>query len=385
MRHLFFYSIILLITFSAEVSILFAQEEITDYKKKLELLQKEYDELNRELNREKKAEKSSVKNIGRLDSQISKKSQIIYQLNRGVKKAEGDISRLNREINTISFRLKGIKTEFAKQVVYLYKYNRQNELKTILSSSSINDFLLAVKYFRIVSDFEKRRMNSLTENVNLLNERQKSLNESLDEKSRLLGNENSSKKELNSKRVSRRRELSKIRRSKEVTLARIKKNEEDQKKIDDFIKQLTTSSSVDETFPSGVFGTLKGRLGLPVRGIITAHAGVNTHPVYKTKTINRGVDFSAPLGSSVRAVAVGRVTRIRWMPGFGTTVFIDHNDGFFTAYAHLNEVKINEGDLVSGGQAIGEVGDDGSWDGAKLTFFIYQNGESLNPEEWLRK
>jgi murein DD-endopeptidase MepM/ murein hydrolase activator NlpD len=72
------------------------------------------------------------------------------------------------------------------------------------------------------------------------------------------------------------------------------------------------------------------------------------------------------------------------MSGFGNTVIIDHNDGYYSVYAHLGEILVNKEEFVEGGTIIGTVGESGSLEGSKLHFEIYGNSRPVNPANWLK-
>lgn len=71
---------------------------------------------------------------------------------------------------------------------------------------------------------------------------------------------------------------------------------------------------------------------------------------------HEGVDIAAPYESRIFAVAAGAVERVRQDDGqhaYGNAVYIRHSDGYRTAYAHLKQVHVSEGDAVNGGDLIG--------------------------------
>lgn len=114
-------------------------------------------------------------------------------------------------------------------------------------------------------------------------------------------------------------------------------------------------------------------------------SGLFARPV--TGTINQypswyhpGVDFGAAYGSSVRAAGAGKVvTASQYGSGFGTHIFIDHGNGYVTAYAHLSGMNVNVGQKVSKGQLIGAVGCSGFCTGSHLHFEVRRGGSKINP------
>ena len=93
-----------------------------------------------------------------------------------------------------------------------------------------------------------------------------------------------------------------------------------------------------------------------------------------------GIDIGAKYGSSVYAAGSGRVIRAtRQAYGFGWHIFVDHGNGYVTAYAHLSGINVNVGQNVNKGQMIGAVGCTGLCTGSHLHFEVRRNGSAINP------
>ncbi len=104
------------------------------------------------------------------------------------------------------------------------------------------------------------------------------------------------------------------------------------------------------------------------------------HPVLKYVRPHLGIDYAAPTGTPVSAVADGRVTFVGWKGGYGNFVEITHSSGYVTTYGHLSRFSSNakKGKRVSQGQVIGYVGMTGIATGPHLDFRIKHNGKFLN-------
>ena len=105
------------------------------------------------------------------------------------------------------------------------------------------------------------------------------------------------------------------------------------------------------------------------------------HPVLKIRRPHLGVDYAAPAGTPVEAVADGRVTYCGWKGGFGRYVEIRHRKGLTTCYGHLSAFGrgLRRGELVRQGQVIGYVGATGMATGPHLDFRIAENGVWVDP------
>lgn len=111
------------------------------------------------------------------------------------------------------------------------------------------------------------------------------------------------------------------------------------------------------------------------------------HPVLKTARAHRGVDYGAPSGAPVLAVASGSVVRAGWTGGGGNSVFIKHDNGYETRYLHFSRIAagLRAGMRVSQGELIGYVGSTGLSTGAHLHYELLKGGTHVNPLDEHRK
>jgi murein DD-endopeptidase MepM/ murein hydrolase activator NlpD len=105
------------------------------------------------------------------------------------------------------------------------------------------------------------------------------------------------------------------------------------------------------------------------------------HPVHGTYRAHLGVDYAAPTGTPVRAVAAGTVEFAAWSGEAGRLVRLRHAGGNQTLYLHLSAFGpgIRPGVRVAQGQVVGRVGMTGSATGPHLDYRIIKNGVYVNP------
>jgi septal ring factor EnvC (AmiA/AmiB activator) len=65
-------------------------------------------------------------------------------------------------------------------------------------------------------------------------------------------------------------------------------------------------------------------------------------------------------------------------------VILDHGDGYFSVSGHLDEIGVEVGEMLAGGDAIGRAGETGSLTGPRLYFEIRRGAAALDPAGWLR-
>jgi murein DD-endopeptidase MepM/ murein hydrolase activator NlpD len=100
-----------------------------------------------------------------------------------------------------------------------------------------------------------------------------------------------------------------------------------------------------------------------------------------------GVDIAAPVGTPIYAATSGVVRRAGAASGFGLAVYILGDDGAVTVYGHVNRYFVGEGERVSVGEQIAEVGNRGQSTGPHLHFEVHTGGalysNQINPVPWL--
>ena len=121
---------------------------------------------------------------------------------------------------------------------------------------------------------------------------------------------------------------------------------------------------------------------------ITSHYGQRWGSLHAGIDINQSGDDD--LGKSIVAFKTGTVvySRTGWNGGWGNVVQIEHGDGLKTVYAHLHTLGVSEGQQVSAGQVVGEMGYTGNvvsstGKGTHLHFEIWVNGKRTDPMPYL--
>ncbi|WP_439659422.1 M23 family metallopeptidase [Lentzea sp. HUAS TT2] len=98
-----------------------------------------------------------------------------------------------------------------------------------------------------------------------------------------------------------------------------------------------------------------------------------------------GLDIANRIGTPIRSVMDGVVTDAGPASGFGLWVRVRHTDGTIAVYGHINSYAVREGQQVSAGQVIAEVGNRGNSTGPHLHFELWdQAGRKADPLAWLR-
>ncbi|HEV7265920.1 MAG TPA: M23 family metallopeptidase [Falsiroseomonas sp.] len=117
----------------------------------------------------------------------------------------------------------------------------------------------------------------------------------------------------------------------------------------------------------------------PVSGVFGSQRVLNGQP----RQPHSGLDLAAPIGTPVVAALSGRVALSGDFFFFGQLLVVDHGHGVNTLYAHLSERLVEEGEAVTRGQPIGEIGATGRVTGPHLHFSLSWYLTWLDPQPLL--
>lgn len=108
--------------------------------------------------------------------------------------------------------------------------------------------------------------------------------------------------------------------------------------------------------------------------------GMRIHPIYKTFKLHTGMDFTAPVGTEIRATGNGVVSKVEFNGrGYGNNVVVNHGYGYQTLYGHMSRMTVRPGQRVNRGDIIGYVGNSGTSTGPHLHYEVHRGGSPVNP------
>ena len=108
--------------------------------------------------------------------------------------------------------------------------------------------------------------------------------------------------------------------------------------------------------------------------------GYRIHPIYKTRKLHTGMDFSAKNGTEIYATGDGTISKVRRSKrGYGNHVKINHGFGYETLYAHMSKYIVKRGQKVKRGEVIGYVGNTGTSVAPHLHYEVHKDKRKINP------
>jgi murein DD-endopeptidase MepM/ murein hydrolase activator NlpD len=147
------------------------------------------------------------------------------------------------------------------------------------------------------------------------------------------------------------------------------------RELDEALDRLETVKTIAKSLP--VHNPAPGQA-------VSSSYGVRKDPLLGTPAMHAGIDFRAGPGTPILATGAGIVVKAGWNGGYGRMVEIDHGGGITTRYAHMSRILVKEGERVTTGEVVGEVGSSGRSTGPHLHYEVRREGSAMDPLRFLK-
>ncbi len=381
------------------------REEIRDFEKRLSQskhqekdLLGDLEDYNREI-----ALRSELK--GKLEQERNRIQRSLQASERELRSLRGDLNQITAESQYAEAEREALAELVKRRAVYMYKYHQRDELKAILTSQSFTQLLTRQEYLRRIAAVDRGHLlrlqqknlqlaylgDNLTRREAAESIRVRDYQEAVRYQQKLLSEENAEAALLKKKRAERESLLKRLRNDREALGRQLEEKRQAAARVESLIKTLETQreskiaaiprpAPVPQDFP---FSQMRGKLNWPTRGKIVSRFGLQRNEKLATVTENPGIDIETEEGAAVASVSSGFVTKITWMRGYGNTVIVDHREGYYSVYAHLDQIQVREGQAIKSGEILGQVSQSGSLSGPRLHFEIWVKREKQDPMKWL--
>ncbi len=323
--------------------------------------------------------------------QVNATRRDMAALDERMDKIRGRIARLQADID----RRRGTAT---KRLVAYYKLSWVGRLQLLATAETVQDLFFRERALSTILDADGKRLRRLTQDRDRMDHENQQLATAKRQKAALAPAYSEQLKTLASEKQRRERLLGDIRNKKALELAAIAALEQAARDLDSALVTLsrevvreaatppaTPEAPIKPTPAPRPFSRLKGLLPIPVEGNIVSRFGEYRDSRHNVLKFRSGVDIRADFGEPVHAVSAGKVLYADWFKGFGNMLIIDHDDHYYTVYAHLEETFKQKGDPVDAGEVIATVGDTGSFAGPKLYFEVRHHGKPMDPATWIKQ
>lgn len=371
---------------------------------KREQLQKEIKSINRLLFAEKKEKGNVLEQMEALEQKINVRQQLINVTNQQSNLLNRQINTNIRNISKLRDDLEALKEDYGTMIQKSYQNkSQQSRLMFLLSSENFFQAFKRLQYLKQYTQYRKEQGEQIVVKTDELTQLNRDLTDQRKVKDQLVAENLVAKNELQKEREDQQVLLASIRKNENKYTAAIDKKRQEARKIDQQIDALirsaiaasnkkaggSTNSSKfvltpEATIVANNFSANKGKLDWPVeRGIVSRGFGVYNDAVYPgIKHQNNGVIIATDEGSKARSIFEGEVIGIMAVPGGNMGVQIKHGN-YISTYYNLSKLYVKKGDKITRKEELGEIYTNPSNGQTQLKFYLYQDANRLNPEDWI--
>jgi septal ring factor EnvC (AmiA/AmiB activator) len=340
-------------------------------------------------------ETSVLAELEQVEQRLADKHKEIARLDTRITRAQSEVTGLRGEVQQLSRQRAGQEQALGRRLRAMYKVHAQGgALPLLLSGDDPVARAVAVRHLASLAALDARLIQEYRGTSDRLEDRRRREETRQRELADLKSDAQREQADSDRDAAKRRVLLAKVRDERAYHERMVGELTEAARRLEAFINDLQAKQRrlARVPPPKGVaippgagFGNLRGRLPWPTEGRIISAFGAQVHPRFGTRTFRNGVDIEANEGRDVAAVYGGHVIYTGWFKGYGNLIILDHDNEYYTLYAHIAEIGVKEGDDVRQGQRIGTVGDTGSLEGPRLYFEVRYQGKPQDPEQWLRQ
>ncbi|MBM1105298.1 peptidoglycan DD-metalloendopeptidase family protein [Aurantibacter crassamenti] len=375
---------------------------------KREALQKEIEDINRLLFAEKKERGNVLDQMEALDKKIKVRQELIDVTNKQSKALNIEINENIESISILKKELQERKDEYASLIQKSYQSKtQQSRLMFLLSSENFVQAMKRLQYIKQYTDYRKSQGLAILSKTDELSERNLALTEQRKKADRLIAANKKAKGEIMKEIKVQKELLASIRKNESQYAAEVQKKKKETKKIDQQIEALIRAAIVssnaknekegkksvisnkfvltpEASLVADNFAANKGKLIWPVdKGIKSQGFGIYEDAVYpEIKHESNGVIITTEEGTRARAIFQGEVIAIMSVPGGNNGVTLKHGN-YISTYYNLSVLFVKKGDVVAAKTELGKVATNRLNGQTRLKFYLYQDTEKLNPEDWV--
>ncbi len=386
--------------------------DVAEKKTDLKELRTQIESLQKEMANSESKRAGAVDKLKNVEQEISVTQRELHNLSRQRGKLQTTLKNLGNQSQDLEGRIERLRAQLENLLYHQYLRGSSDSLRLLFNGENPNQLTRDLYYLSAVSRFHSQLLGE----TEMLLDQKKTLAEDTRERADELSGVENRQKEQHGKLVAQREQrkavLNKI--SAEISEQRkeIGNLRRDEKQLSQLIERLSkiiaarpvprkdsgsrtqaqgksqadrqgapelANENTPDAVPAGAFSSLKGRLRLPVKGVVTNRFGGTRQEGSTWK----GLFIRAQAGSDIKAIAAGRVVFADWMRGFGNLLILDHGGNYLSIYGNNDALFKQVGDNVRGGDSVAAVGNSGGNPESGLYFELRHQGQPIDPMRWV--
>jgi len=324
-----------------------------------------------------------LETVEALDRSAAAITRDLVHVRRVSEQARETLKRVEGEAAAIRERRKVLEHAMSSRAVALYKAGSAGPVRLLFAADGLRDLLSRLNTLKLLLGHDIDLLESHRVESAALFEAEARAREALKGRDEALARLRERSDQLKGERGAKRKLVARLHQDRARERAALVELETAARALEE-TRTSRRQASAPRSEPLGPpFESLRARLAPPVEAPIVTSFGRVVDAEFKTETFRSGVEFDAPLGAAIEAVAAGQVRFAGWFRGYGKLVILDHGDEYFTISGHLADIRVEVGDEVESRGVIGTVGDTGSLSGPRLYFEVRKGREPQDPRGWL--
>ncbi|UOF00554.1 murein hydrolase activator EnvC family protein [Bdellovibrio reynosensis] len=316
----------------------------------------------------------------------------LFQINKKIKKIvreKGELSQqraflemnvrnLSQKVEDLDSRSKSQRTLLAERLRAIYKLGGPSMARFLFSSNNSSSLERNLKILGIVASRDLDLIKNYSRDLKDLQVKRNALASRLE-----------NLKNIEVKILAQEKDLIKEQELKGTVLDSIRKSKYFAQNKMNGIREKSLHLNIED---AGVFDLLykasfadqKGNLPLPIYGVVTKKFGLIKGEDHPYSLSHKGIYISAAKGTPVKSIFEGQVSFVGEVPGFGTTLIVDHGDHYYTVYSHAQDVQVAVGEEIKESQVLAQVGEAPQESNPGLYFEIRHFSEPYDPQQWMK-
>jgi len=308
----------------------------------------------------------------------------LAHVRRVSERARETLKSAEAETAAIRERRKVLERAMSSRAVALYKAGSAGPVRLLFAADGVRDMLSRLNTLKLLLGHDIDLLDRHRVESAALIEAEARAREALKGRDEALAQLRERSDQLKREREAKRKLVARLHQDRASERAALVELEAASRALEETLTSLRQTPTRKSEILGPPFESLRERLAPPVEAPIATSFGRVVDAEFKTETFQSGLEFDAPLGVAVEAVAAGQVRFAGWFRGYGKIVILDHGGEYFTISGHLADIRVEVGDEVKSRGVIGTVGDTGSLSGPRLYFEVRHGREPQDPRKWLR-
>ena len=354
----------------------------------------------------KNKERTLLGELEKIETELQAQKELLAALRTESKQQELLLADKQHYLRQVLTEKRAHQVHVKNRLAAYYRMGSVGLMNVLFSTESLPDLLDFKEYFSImvqhdheiiqqylaeINESNRAREDHAREKLRLmkladeLNEKEKQLNRTRQEKNILLKQVNTEKhlyaqavKEIEEAVADLASTLHKIQSVSKPPVSKVTTPRPEL--VETEKKKLPKTPVALDGFPGQ-----KGFLEPPVSGSIITFFGQEIKGKFDSSTISNGIDIMVKKDTEIKAVYDGRIIHSGYLRGYGNLMIIDHGQQYFSLISRATVFNKKEGTKVESGEVIGITGDGDPLYGEGLHFEIRKGSTAEDPLLWLKK